>query len=119
MEFFLFPLDKEGNPVVDPDIQGGYFDLCPGDAGEEVRREIVLALKAMGFEIDGSHRENSPGQHEIILHHDDILRASDTIVTFRAVAKKVASMHNLHATFMPKLLYGYNGSGMHLPLITR
>jgi glutamine synthetase len=81
--------------------------------GEEVRREIVLALEAMGFHVEAAHHEVAPGQHEIDFHYDDVLTTADNISTFRFVVKNVAVRHGLHATFMPKPVYGINGSGMH------
>lgn len=112
-EFFLFLRDKEGNPTVNTQDQAGYFDLSPIDRGEEARRDMVLALQAMGFEIEASHHEVAPGQHEIDFRYTDALTTADYISTFRLVVRTVAMQHNLHATFMPKPIFGMNGSGMH------
>lgn len=112
-EFFLFKLDENGNPTTEVNDQGGYFDLAPVDLGENCRREIVLVLESMGFEIEASHHEVAPGQHEIDFKYTDALTAADNIMTFKLVVKTIARQFGLHATFMPKPLYGINGSGMH------
>lgn len=112
-EFFLFKTDEKGEPTTELNDQGGYFDLAPTDLGENCRREIVLTLEAMGFEVEASHHEVAPGQHEIDFKYADALRAADQIQTFKLVVKTVARQHGLHATFMPKPLFGVNGSGMH------
>jgi glutamine synthetase len=112
-EFFLFRTDDKGNPTMELNDQGGYFDLAPMDLGENCRREIVLTLEEMGFEIEASHHEVAPGQHEIDFKYADAIKAADQIQTFKLVVKTVARQHGLHATFMPKPLFGMNGSGMH------
>jgi len=112
-EFFLFKSNEKGEPLMEPNDHGGYFDLAPTDLGENCRREIVLTLEAMGFEIEASHHEVAPGQHEIDFKYADALKAADQIQTFKLVVKTVARQHGLHATFMPKPLFGVNGSGMH------
>ncbi|MED4602952.1 type I glutamate--ammonia ligase [Paenibacillus validus] len=112
-EFFLFKTDEKGNPTMELNDQGGYFDLAPTDLGENCRREIVLTLEEMGFEIEASHHEVAPGQHEIDFKYADAIKAADQIQTFKLVVKTVARQHGLHATFMPKPLFGVNGSGMH------
>jgi len=112
-EFFLFKLDENGNPTTELNDQGGYFDLAPTDLGENCRRDIVLELEDMGFEIEASHHEVAQGQHEIDFKYEDAISACDNIQTFKLVVKTVARKHNLHATFMPKPLYGINGNGMH------
>ncbi len=113
-EFFLFAKDPDGKTVVDQTHDfGGYFDLTPVDRGEECRRDIVMVLEAMGFEVEAAHHEVAPGQHEIDFKYSEALSCADNVVTFRFVVKKVATDHGLHATFMPKPLYGVNGSGMH------
>ncbi|MFD0699041.1 type I glutamate--ammonia ligase [Paenibacillus sp. GCM10027628] len=112
-EFFLFKTDEKGNPTTELNDQGGYFDLAPMDLGENCRRDIVLTLEEMGFEIEASHHEVAPGQHEIDFKYADALKAADQIQTFKLVVKTVARQHGLHATFMPKPLFGVNGSGMH------
>ncbi len=112
-EFFLFQRNGEGDPLPRTHDTGGYFDLSPRDRGEEARRDITLVLEAMGYEVEAAHHEVAPGQHEIDFKYADAVTTADNIVTFRFVVKKVALMHGLHATFMPKPLAGMNGSGMH------
>ncbi|AGX03972.1 MULTISPECIES: type I glutamate--ammonia ligase [Bacillaceae] len=112
-EFFLFKLDQQGEPTLELNDNGGYFDLAPTDLGENCRRDIVLELEEMGFEIEASHHEVAPGQHEIDFKYADALTACDQIQTFKLVVKTIARKHGLHATFMPKPLFGVNGSGMH------
>ncbi|NHM29894.1 type I glutamate--ammonia ligase [Neobacillus terrae] len=115
-EFFLFKLDQAGEPTLELNDKGGYFDLAPTDLGENCRRDIVLELEEMGFEIEASHHEVAPGQHEIDFKYADALTACDQIQTFKLVVKTIARKHGLHATFMPKPLFGVNGSGMHCNL---
>lgn len=115
-EFFLFKLDEHGAPTTEVNDQGGYFDLAPVDLGENCRREIVLVLESLGFRVEASHHEVAPGQHEIDFAYADALAAADNIMTFKLVVKTVARQFGLHATFMPKPLYGHNGSGMHCHL---
>nr|NNM89921.1 type I glutamate--ammonia ligase [Bacilli bacterium] len=112
-EFFLLKIDDDGNPTTEVNDQGGYFDLAPMDLGENCRREIVLVLESLGFEIEASHHEVAPGQHEIDFKYADALEAADNIMTFKLVVKTVARQFGLHATFMPKPIFGLNGSGMH------
>lgn len=112
-EFFLFKTDAAGEPTLEVNDQGGYFDLAPTDSGENCRRDIVLTLESMGYEIEASHHEVAPGQHEIDFKYANAVEAADNIQTFKYVVKNVAKQHGLHATFMPKPLYGVNGSGMH------
>ena len=112
-EFFLFKLDEKGEPTLELNDNGGYFDLAPTDLGENCRRDIVLELEDMGFDIEASHHEVAPGQHEIDFKYADAISACDNIQTFKLVVKTIARKHNLHATFMPKPLFGVNGSGMH------
>ncbi|WP_108669311.1 type I glutamate--ammonia ligase [Peribacillus acanthi] len=112
-EFFLFKLDEKGEPTLELNDKGGYFDLAPTDLGENCRRDIVLELEEMGFEIEASHHEVAPGQHEIDFKYADAITACDHIQTFKLVVKTIARKHGLHATFMPKPLFGVNGSGMH------
>ncbi|WP_141433502.1 type I glutamate--ammonia ligase [Bacillus sp. 03113] len=112
-EFFLFKLDDKGEPTLELNDNGGYFDLAPTDLGENCRRDIVLELEEMGFEIEASHHEVAPGQHEIDFKYADAITACDHIQTFKLVVKTIARKHGLHATFMPKPLFGVNGSGMH------
>ncbi|EKP94200.1 type I glutamate--ammonia ligase [Thermaerobacter subterraneus] len=113
-EFFLF--DRAAAEQARPATldHAGYFDLAPVDKGEEVRAEIVLTLQEMGFEIEAAHHEVAPSQHEIDFKYADAVTTADNIATFRSVVRTIALQHGLHATFMPKPLYGENGSGMHL-----
>ncbi|ENQ3078618.1 type I glutamate--ammonia ligase [Bacillus multifaciens] len=115
-EFFLFKVDEKGNPTLELNDNGGYFDLAPMDLGENCRRDIVLELEEMGFEIEASHHEVAPGQHEIDFKYANAVKACDDIQTFKLVVKTIARKHGLHATFMPKPLFGVNGSGMHCNL---
>ncbi|WP_184665496.1 type I glutamate--ammonia ligase [Texcoconibacillus texcoconensis] len=112
-EFFLFKNDERGEPTLELNDKGGYFDLAPTDLGENCRRDIVLELEDMGFEIEASHHEVAPGQHEIDFKYADAITTCDNIQTFKLVVKTIARKHGLHATFMPKPLFGVNGSGMH------
>jgi len=113
-EFFLFQTDDNGTAIPTTHDSGGYFDLSPRDLGEEARRDITLVLEAMGLEVEAAHHEVAPAQHEIDFKYGDAVATADAVVTFRFVVKKVALMHGLHATFMPKPLAGVNGSGMHV-----
>ena len=113
-EFFLFRRDASGDPIVDTHDSGGYFDLTPVDRGEDARRDIVVALEAMGFEVEAAHHEVAPGQHEIDFKYGDAVATADNVTTFKHIVKKVAMDHGLHATFMPKPIFGINGSGMHV-----
>lgn len=115
-EFFLFKLNDKGKPSLELNDHGGYFDLAPIDLGEDCRRDIVFELEKMGFEIEASHHEVAPGQHEIDFKYQSALRACDDIQTFKLVVNTIAHKHGLHATFMPKPLFGINGSGMHCNL---
>jgi glutamine synthetase len=112
-EFFLFMQDENGKPSTRTHDAGGYFDLSPVDKGEEVRRDIVNTLEALGFEIEAAHHEVAPGQHEIDFKSEEALAAADSVATFKLVVRKVARDRGLHATFMPKPIYGVSGSGMH------
>lgn len=112
-EFFLFELDDEGNPTTKTNDVAGYFDMGPADQGEQCRRDICLALEEMGFEIEASHHECAEGQHEIDFRFDEVIKTADNVVTFKHVVKTYARRHGLHATFMPKPVFGINGSGMH------
>jgi glutamine synthetase len=112
-EFFLFHMDNNGRPTTITHDQAGYFDLTPIDLGENARRDMVVALEKMGFEVEASHHECAPGQHEIDFKYDDALPTADNIATFKFVVRTIAQNHGLHATFMPKPIYGIAGSGMH------
>lgn len=112
-EFFLFHTDEKGQPTLETHDKAGYFDLTPVDLGENARGDMAIALENMGFEIEESHHEVAPGQHEIDFKYTDALTAADSIVTFKFVVRTIAQRHGLHATFMPKPIFGINGSGMH------
>ena len=112
-EFFLFNLDKDGAPTTNTRDEASYFDLGPTDHGEATRREVCLALEDLGFEIEASHHEVAAGQHEIDFKYGDALKSADNIMTFKQTVKNIAHRNGLHATFMPKPLYGVSGSGMH------
>jgi len=113
-EFFLFHTDENGLPTTITHEQAGYFDLEPLDFGENARRDIVMTLEDMGFVVESSHHEIAPAQHEIDLQYDEALATADNIMTFKLAVRSVAKRHGLHATFMPKPVYGVNGSGMHI-----
>ena len=113
LEFFIFHFDEEGKPTTFAHDQGGYFDLEPVGQGEDIRREIAFALESMGFEIEATHHEVAQAQHEIDFKFGDALRVADDIVTFRLTVKTIAKKYGMHATFMPKPIFGINGSGMH------
>ncbi len=112
-EFFLFKRDANGRPTTVTDDVTGYFDVEPDDAGIDCRRKIIQTLEAMGFEIEASHHEVAEGQHEINFKYADALTAADNTVTFKWVVRSIAAEFGLHATFMPKPVFGINGSGMH------
>ena len=112
-EFFLFQTDDEGKPTTKTNDEAGYFDLGPLDHGESTRREICMALEQMGFEIEASHHEVAEGQHEIDFKYAGALHTADNIMTFKLAVKTLAQKNGLHATFMPKPIFGINGSGMH------
>lgn len=115
-EFFLYHTDDNGQPTTITHEKAGYFDLGPIDLGENARRDMVLTLEDMGFEIESSHHEVAPGQHEIDFRYDEALTAADNIMTFKLAVKTIAKQHGLHASFMPKPKEGVNGSGMHTNL---
>ena len=114
LEFFLFETDEEGRATTRTGDQAGYFDLGPLDQGESTRREICRMLEEMGYEIEASHHESAAGQHEIDFKYVDAMDAADKIMTFKLAVKTIAQKNGLHATFMPKPLFGAAGSGMHL-----
>ncbi len=113
-EFFLFQRNENGEATTITHDSGGYFDLAPVDQGEECRRAIVNDLEVMGFEIEAAHHEVAPGQHEIDFKYGPMVLTADNLATFRFIVRKRALNFGLHATFMPKPLYGENGSGMHV-----
>lgn len=112
-EFFLFQTDENGRPTTKTNDEAGYFDLDPIDMGTDARRDICLTLEQMGFEIEASHHEVAEGQHEIDFKYADALTTADNVVTFRLAVKTIAKKYGLHATFIPKPIFGINGSGMH------
>lgn len=112
-EFFLFKLDDKGNPTLEVNDKGGYFDLAPTDLADNTRREIVNVLTQMGFEVEASHHECAVGQHEIDFKYADVLKACDNIQLFKLVVKTIARKHGMYATFMAKPKFGIAGSGMH------
>lgn len=114
LEFFLFQTDERGQPTTETSDEAGYFDLGPLDHGESTRREVCLSLEEMGMQIEASHHELAPGQHEIDLKYVDALQAADNIMTFKLAVKTLAQKNGLHATFMPKPVSGTAGSGMHV-----
>lgn len=113
-EFFLFQVDDTGLPTTITHEKASYFDVAPNDFAENVRRDIVLNLEEMGFEIESSHHEIAAAQHEIDFASADALTAADQMMTFKLATKSIAKRHGLHATFMPKPKGNEYGSGMHL-----
>jgi len=110
LEFFYFKDSKCTEPL----DRGGYFDLTDLDVASNIRRDTVQALEAMGITIEYSHHEVAPSQHEIDMRYDDALKMADNVITYRVVVKEIASKHGVYATFMPKPIFGENGSGMHV-----
>ena len=113
-EFFLFHTDENGKPTTLTHEKAGYMDVGPIDLGENARREMVLNLEEMGFEIESSHHESAPAQHEIDFREGEPLQIADSIVTFKYAVRSTAKRFGLHATFMPKPQKDVEGSGMHL-----
>ncbi len=113
-EFFLFHTDDNGLPTTETHEIAGYFEMGTNDLGENARRDMVLTLEDMGFEIESSHHEAAPGQQEIDFKYEEAVHAADNITTFKLAVKTVAKRHGLYATFMPKPKSGVNGSGMHI-----
>ena len=109
LEYFYFR-NQGGTEILD---KGGYFDLTPMDIGQDLRRKTVLMLEKMGIEVEYWHHEVADSQHEIDLRYKDAATMADNVMTYRMVVKEVAMQNNLYATFMPKPVYGINGSGMH------
>ncbi|MST74310.1 type I glutamate--ammonia ligase [Roseburia sp. MUC/MUC-530-WT-4D] len=114
VEFFLFHQDEDGQPTTISHEKAGYFDLGPVDLGENARRDMVLTLEDMDFEIEASHHEAAPAQHEIDFKYDEALVTADNIMTFKLAVKTIAKRHGLFASFMPKPKSGIAGSGMHI-----
>lgn len=113
-EFFLFHMDENGIPTTVTHERAGYMDIGPMDLGENTRRDIVLALEEMGFEVESSHHESAPAQHEIDFKEAEPLQIADSMVTFKSAVRSTAKRFGLHATFMPKPKKGIPGSGLHL-----
>ncbi|MCA9524031.1 MAG: type I glutamate--ammonia ligase [Myxococcales bacterium] len=116
VEFFLFHRSPDGAPTIRSFDPGGYFDQAPIDRGELVRRRIIDELVKLEISVEASHHEVARGQHEVDFRHTDALRTADNLATFKFIARRVAADYNLHATFMPKPLYGVSGSGLHMHL---
>ena len=112
-EFFLFHKDADGNPSTITHDTAGYFDVGPVDRGERARRLMVADLEEMGFEVEAAHHEVAPGQHEVDFRYADALKTADDLATFKLVVRSAAERHDLVASFMPKPIFGQNGSGMH------
>ena len=115
-EFFMFHTDDNGVPTTITHERAGYLDLSPVDLGENARRDIVLTLEEMGYDMESSHHEMAPGQHEVGFSPEDALPTADKVMTARTAIRTIAKRHGLHATFMPKPKAGVNGSGMHVHL---
>lgn len=113
-EFFLYHTDDDGLPTTLTHEKAGYFDMGPIDLGENARRDMILTLEDMGFEIEASHHEMAPAQHEIDFKYEDAVKTADNIMTFKLAVKTIAKRHGLHAIFMPKPKVGVCGSGMHI-----
>jgi glutamine synthetase len=113
LEFFYFRSAKPENGVPEGLDEGGYFDLTTLDAGSDVRRDTVLALEKMGIHVEYTHHEVGPSQHEVDMRYKDALAMADDCMTYRIVVKEYAMKYGWHATFMPKPIFGENGSGMH------
>ena len=109
LEFFYFK-NSQKPEIID---EGGYFDLTPLDMASNLRRETVLSLKELGIKVEYSHHEVAPSQHEIDMRYDDGLKMADSVVTYKLTVKEIASKNGVYASFMPKPLFGQNGSGMH------
>jgi glutamine synthetase len=114
LEFFYFRSDKPEGGIPEVLDEGGYFDLTTLDAGSDVRRETVLALEQLGIHVEYTHHEVGPSQHEVDMRFKNALEMSDDCMTYRIVVKEYAMKYGWHATFMPKPLFGENGSGMHV-----
>lgn len=115
-EFFMFHMDDNGVPTTITHERAGYLDLSPVDLGENARRDIVLTLEEMGYDMESSYHEMAPGQHEVGFSPDEALPTADKVMTARTAIRTIAKRHGLHATFMPKPRAGVNGSGMHMHL---
>ncbi|MFA5388725.1 MAG: glutamine synthetase family protein [Candidatus Omnitrophota bacterium] len=110
LEYFYFKDSKKPEPL----DNGGYFDLVPLDVAQDLRRDTIFALQALGITVEYSHHEVAASQHEIDLRYNDALTMADNVMTYRLVVKEIAREHGVYATFMPKPIFGINGSGMHV-----
>jgi glutamine synthetase len=110
LEYFYFS-DSKGTETLD---EGGYFDMTPRDSATDLRKETVLTLEEMGIGVEFSHHEVAPSQHEIDMRYTDALTMADNVMTYRLVVKEIALKNGVYATFMPKPVFGINGSGMHV-----
>ena len=115
-EFYLFQTDDKGLPTFLPHDRAGYFDIVPADRGEDIRRELCLALAEMGIEPERSHHEQGPGQNEIDFRCSSPLQAADNLMTLRTAVKAIAAQHGLYASFLPKPILESSGSGLHINL---
>ena len=113
-EFFLFHTDDNGVPTTVTHEKAGYLDVSPVDLGENARRDIVLNLEDMGIEVESSHHETAPAQHEVDFKYGEVRTIADRIMSFKMTVRTIAKRHGLHATFMPKPRAEVNGSGMHI-----
>lgn len=114
LEFFLFKPKEDGQLIPITHDKAGYFDFSPRDLAMQVRNDIIKALESMGLEVEMSHHEVAPGQHEIDFKYGNALKTADNAITFKHVVKSIAQKHGIYASFMPKPLFGVNGSGMHV-----
>jgi glutamine synthetase len=110
LEYFYFANSQKPEPL----DKGGYFDLVPLDVAQDLRRDTIMTLQALGIKVEYSHHEVAASQHEIDLRYDEALKMADNVMTYRLVVKEVARNHGVYATFMPKPIFGINGSGMHV-----
>ncbi len=115
-EFYLFQTDENGDPIMIPHDRAGYCDVAPLDKGENVRREICLALEQMGIYPETSHHEHGPGQNEIDFRYSDAMTAADDLINFKVAVKSIAARNGLFASFLPKPIPGESGSGLHVNL---
>ena len=115
-EFYLFKTGEDGSPTDTPLDKGGYLDISPLDKGEDIRREICLALEEMGIKPESSLHEQGPGQNEIDFKFSEVLSCADNFLTFKSVVKAIAARNGLFASFMPKPMPNVAGSGLHVNL---
>ncbi len=114
LEFFLFKKDETGAVCLTPHDKASYFDYTPRDEASDVKKNLIYTLESLGMEVETSHHEVAPGQHEISFKYGDALTQADRCITFKHAVKSIANQHGLYATFMPKPMFGENGSGMHV-----